>query len=56
MLTVKFTTKNAAFDVPDREEETANIVALVARNIRLGLTEGTLFDRNGNSVGNWKFT
>ena len=59
MLTIKFSTSNAAFHDDDYDNiaianECARILKVTASKIQDGYTEGKCIDYNGNVVGEWK--
>lgn len=55
MLKVRIETKNAAFDI-DNREEIANCLNEVIQKINRGDMDGKIYDTNGNPVGNFKLT
>lgn len=56
MLTLKFTTDNAAFEGDERYTESGRILADVAAKVADGQTSGLCRDSNGNLVGEWELT
>lgn len=50
MFTLKIKTTNAATENP---YDVAELVEKVANNLKNGATSGTVYDYNGNKVGEW---
>ena len=57
-ITIDFDTNNAAFgdEGPGLEAETMRIMGTVAGKVTAGVTNGTVVDSFGNSVGAWELT
>ena len=55
MLKVRIETKNAAFDIDNREEITKCLFEVI-RLISRGDMDGKIYDTNGNPVGSFKLT
>lgn len=53
MLTVNFTTSNAAFQGEGGKFEIARILKEVSNEVESGWTAGPLYDCNGNKVGTY---
>lgn len=53
MFTVEFKTENAAFQ--EWQSEIPRIMRLIADRMERGDIAGTIFDSNGNSVGEYIF-
>ncbi len=55
MFKVEFNTDNDAFE-PDSSSEISRLLRQVTDRVLDGQTEGTLADRNGNTVGRYSLT
>jgi hypothetical protein len=53
-IVIDIKTDNAAFE--DNPNEVRDILGQVQDHIRIGPTEGILFDSNGNTIGKFKVT
>jgi hypothetical protein len=56
LFTLKFDTKNAAFDDGGTEAETVRILREIAEKIEAGIDDGAVYDVNGNRVGDFRLT
>lgn len=56
MFKLEFGTTNAAFDDPHGPTEVSDILAGIAESVRDYLTEGTIRDGNGATVGSWSYS
>ena len=51
--TVKFDTGNAAFDGGNGPAEAARALRIIAGKVESGQDGGSVFDSNGNRIGEW---
>lgn len=57
MFELRFDTRNAAFDGPDRRHEVARILRELADRVEHRFDDdGPVSDMNGNKVGRWSLT
>lgn len=52
-VVIRFDTGNAAFDDGNGPEEAARALRIIAGKVSSGQDSGSVFDSNGNRIGEW---